>query len=185
MTDTRHPAPRLRPAQAGDAPFLERMLLEAFNWDRPRFTRAALLALPPAAHYVSGRPRAGDLGVVAEDARGRGLGAAWARRFPAEDPGYGHVAPHVPELTLAVVPGQRGRGVGGALLDALVLAAAAAGGAALSLSVEDGNRARRLYEGRGFVRVGREGDADTLLLRLRSASRAAVPPPRTGPRGPC
>ncbi|MFJ4437896.1 GNAT family N-acetyltransferase [Streptomyces sp. NPDC088923] len=189
MTDSRRAAPRLRPAREADAPFLERMLLEAFNWDRPRFTLAGLLALPRAAHYVGGWPRAGDFGVVAEDARGRELGAAWALRFPAGGPGYGHVAPHIPELTLAVDAGARGGGVGGALLDALIPAAEERGCAGLSLSVEDGNRARGLYEGRGFVPVGRTGEANMMLLRtrtrLRSASPAAGPPPRTGPPGPC
>ncbi|EDY43481.1 GNAT family N-acetyltransferase [Streptomyces sp. SPB074] len=218
MTETRQPAFRTRPARGRDTPFLELMLLEAFNWDGPRFTLAGLLAVPGAAHYVTGWRRPGDFGVVAEDTRGHELGAAWARRFPAADPGYGHVAPDIPELTLAVTPGRRGAGVGGTVLDALVLAAAERGCPGLSLRVEDGNRARALYERRGFVPVGREGNADTLLLRLggcvtgrgtgvdsrarvrarpgagaaapprpglRSATPAAVPPPRTGPPGPC
>lgn len=37
---------------------------------------------------------------------------------------------------------------------------------AISLSVEDGNRARALYERLGFRRVGRNGGSDTLLLKL-------------------
>lgn len=37
---------------------------------------------------------------------------------------------------------------------------------AISLSVEDGNRARVLYERLGFVKVGRNGGSDTLLLEF-------------------
>jgi ribosomal protein S18 acetylase RimI-like enzyme len=37
---------------------------------------------------------------------------------------------------------------------------------AISLSVEDGNRARLLYERLGFRKVGRNGGSDTLLLEL-------------------
>ena len=37
--------------------------------------------------------------------------------------------------------------------------------AGLSLSVEDGNPARRLYERVGFEVVGRTGGSDTMLLR--------------------
>ena len=36
----------------------------------------------------------------------------------------------------------------------------------LSLSVEDGNSARRLYESAGFEVVGRNGGSDTMLLRI-------------------
>lgn len=37
---------------------------------------------------------------------------------------------------------------------------------AVSLSVEDGNPARRLYERSGFIKVGRNGNSDTLLLEF-------------------
>ena len=37
---------------------------------------------------------------------------------------------------------------------------------AVSLSVEDGNRARALYERAGFTVVGRNGGSDTMLLAL-------------------
>lgn len=37
---------------------------------------------------------------------------------------------------------------------------------AISLSVEDGNRARALYERLGFRKIGRNGGSDTLLLEL-------------------
>jgi ribosomal protein S18 acetylase RimI-like enzyme len=39
----------------------------------------------------------------------------------------------------------------------------------VSLSVEDGNRARRLYERAGFVVVGRSGTSDTMLVHLPGA----------------
>ncbi|MFD6344809.1 GNAT family N-acetyltransferase [Streptomyces roseolus] len=157
---------RLRPAVAGDAEFLREMLLEAFNWDGPRFGREEILTTPHFAHYVTGWPRPGDFGVVAEDPSGAPVGAVWARTFPADDPGYGHVDPQVPELTVGVLPGHRGRGVGGALLDAVVEMAARSGVDRLSLSVEDGNRAAALYASRGFVTVGRDGDSDTMVLHV-------------------
>jgi GNAT superfamily N-acetyltransferase len=151
------------------------MLLEAFNWDgRPRFTREALLGDPRNAHYVTGWPRAGDFGVVAEDpAGGTPVGAAWARLFPADDRGYGFVAPDVPEVSMAVAAAWRGRGVGRALLRALIGRAAATGVDRLSLSVEDGNPAVRLYTSLGFTPVGRDGDSDTLLLRVPAQPASA------------
>jgi hypothetical protein len=44
--------------------------------------------------------------------------------------------------------------------------AAARGLPGISLSVEDGNRARSLYSRLGFQVVGRSGNSDTMLLRL-------------------
>ncbi|WP_266096023.1 hypothetical protein [Brevibacterium pigmentatum] len=37
---------------------------------------------------------------------------------------------------------------------------------AVSLSVEDGNGAAKLYADHGFVSVGRNGDSDVLVRRL-------------------
>ncbi|MET3802754.1 ribosomal protein S18 acetylase RimI-like enzyme [Clavibacter michiganensis] len=97
---------------------------------------------------------------------GIAVGAAWARLYADDDRGYGFVASDIPELGMAIVPSARGRGVGRALLVALVDAVRASGAPAVSLSVEDGNdRARALYESLGFVPVGREGGSDVLLLR--------------------
>ncbi|MFB0840468.1 MULTISPECIES: GNAT family N-acetyltransferase [unclassified Arthrobacter] len=64
------------------------------------------------------------------------------------------------------LPGHRGRGVGTALMEGLIALASARGLRAISLSVEDGNRARVLYERLGFRKVGRNGGSDTLLLGL-------------------
>ncbi|WP_316316432.1 GNAT family N-acetyltransferase [Clavibacter michiganensis] len=85
----------LRPARADDLPFLEDMLLASMDWrDDGSMTRERMLATPELAHYVSGWPRAGDVGVVAEVA-GDPAGAAWARLYSDDDRGYGFVAPDV------------------------------------------------------------------------------------------
>ena len=73
------------------------------------------------------------------------------------------VAEGIPELTIGVAERARGTGVGSALLAALLDMADERGCGATSLSVEDGNAARRLYERAGFAVVGRNGGSDTLL----------------------
>jgi ribosomal protein S18 acetylase RimI-like enzyme len=154
MTGAGSPDAVLRPARADDLPFLEDMLLASADWrDDGSVTRERMLATPELAHYVSGWPRAGDVGV-------------WARLFADDDRGYGFVSADVPELGMALVASARGRGLGRRILVALVDAVRASGAPAVSLSVEDGNdRARALYESLGFVVVGREGGSDVLLLR--------------------
>jgi ribosomal protein S18 acetylase RimI-like enzyme len=76
------------------------------------------------------------------------------------------LADDIPEVTIGVAPAHRGRGVGSALLAALIEQARVRGHQAISLSVEDGNRARLLYERAGFTAVGRNGDSNTMCLRL-------------------
>jgi len=120
------------------------------------------LARPELAHYVTGWPRPGDMGIVAED--GPPVGAAWLRLLPEQDPGYGFVDEETPELSIGVVPTQRGRGIGLLLLEALIEAARAQRYQALSLSVEPDNPARRLYERHGFQVTGTVDGSLTMLL---------------------
>jgi ribosomal protein S18 acetylase RimI-like enzyme len=156
----------LRDATAEDLPALTDALFQAMNWQGAvRFALPAILADPALAHYVTGWPLPGDFGVVAV-ADSFAVGAAWCRTFTAEDPGYGFVADDVPEASMGVAAALRGRGIGTALLDGLISRARARHLPAISLSVEDGNRARVLYERAGFSVVGREGNSDVMLLRL-------------------
>lgn len=57
-------------------------------------------------------------------------------------------------LLIATHPAARGRGVGGALLDAAIDDAARDGATAIFLEVRRGNPAERLYAARGFHCVG-------------------------------
>ena len=110
--------------------------------------------------------RSGDRGVVAIDESGRRVGAAWYRLFAQDDRSYGFVDERTPEITLAVAPSARGRGLGEALMQALVAAARQEGHPALSLSVEEDNRrALGIYTRLGFRRVGGEDGAWTMLYR--------------------
>ena len=151
----------LRAAQADDLPFLTDMLVAAVNWpsDR-RIPRERILADQSLAHYVTGWPRTGDHGIVAWAGQRR-LGAVWLRVFPCEDPGYGFVSADVPELSIGVVAGHRGQGLGRALLRAMIGAAASP---RISLSVERANPARGLYLSEGFRVVSSGGDSDTMVL---------------------
>jgi GNAT superfamily N-acetyltransferase len=97
------------------------------------------------------------------------VGAAWYRVFDAEEPGYGFVDERTPELAIAVVPSKRGHGIGDALLKALVASARAGGYERLSLSVEPGNPARKLYERHGFAVVDEGAEAWTMVASLASA----------------
>jgi ribosomal protein S18 acetylase RimI-like enzyme len=150
---------RLRPAEPRDADTLLDALCQAVNWSpawKPQ-SRQKVLQNPNFNKYVTDWPRPGDWGVIAEAARP--FGAAWLRLFPADAPGYGFVAPDVPELTIGVLPGWRGHGMGTRLLTALFKGPYDQ----ISLSVERANPARELYVKLGFTTVESGPDADTML----------------------
>jgi GNAT superfamily N-acetyltransferase len=104
--------------------------------------------------------------VIAE-ADGAPVGAAWLRFLPAAEPGYGFVAPDVPELTIGVARDWRGRGVGRALLRALAGQARSAGIGQISLSVERKNFAQKLYRSEGYQVVdASDAHSDTMVKDL-------------------
>lgn len=152
----------LRRGGAQDVRFLRDMLHHAYYWKE----RAPDAGPGPVALYVKAWGRRGDTMVIAID-DGFPVGAAWFRLFTARQPGYGFVDERTPELAIAVVPSARGKGVGSALLEALLSRAREAGHEAISLSVDRNNAgAIRLYEQHGFQRVAETDDSVTMLARL-------------------
>jgi GNAT superfamily N-acetyltransferase len=144
------------------------MLMEAVNWspEWKKKSRDHVLSSPRTAHYVAGWPRDSDLGAIAE-AQGERIAAAWLRFLPADDPGYGFVAPDVPELTIGVAAPWRGRGAGRALLHFIAAQAIGAGIRQISLSVERKNYAQKLYLSEGYRVVdSSDKDSDTMVKDL-------------------
>ena len=174
MTDGKT-AHRLRPGTPDDEGFLWDMLGEAVSWRSrdPGPTREELSSDPALARYVEGWGRPEDAAVVALDpSGGERVGAAWYRLMPQERPGYGFVDAATPEVSIAVVRERRGAGVGKALLGAIIEKARSAGFAALSLSVEEGNPAIRLYERAGFRRLSFHEGAWTMRADLSGVAHA-------------
>jgi ribosomal protein S18 acetylase RimI-like enzyme len=161
------PSIALRPACPDDEPFLTAMLRLAAGW-RTGSAAARLSAADVA--YVRGFGRPGDAGLIAL-CDGAPAGAAWYRLFTRDEGTYGHVADDVPELAIAVRPEARGRGIATLLLDRLLAAAAREGRPGVSLSVEDGNPARRLYDRAGFVVVTSAGGASTMACPAARLAR--------------
>jgi len=157
----------IRPVTADDLPFLRKMMYEAARWnpDWPREPMEEVLAEPILLRYSEGWGRHGDGGVIAE-IEGEPVGAAWYRLFEAGEPGYGFVDEETPELTIAIVPSRRGKGLGEQLLTSLLDQARKEGYARISLSVEPDNPAIRLYEQHGFERVGERAGAWVMRAAL-------------------
>ena len=108
----------------------------------------AAKAVPSVAKYLVGWQRPGDFGFVAEQNH-EIIGAAWARRFSAEELRIPYGDEEAPKVSIGVKPNARGQGVGEKLMRALIDEAAGSG-LGLCLSVRSENPARRLYERLGF-----------------------------------
>ncbi|MCL2422867.1 MAG: GNAT family N-acetyltransferase [Micrococcales bacterium] len=130
--------------------------------DRPP---VEILDEPMLQRYLEGfGHEAGDLAVAA-DQDGTVVGVAWSRMLGGDLPGYGYVDDDTPELAVAVLPDQRGKGLGGRLVGALMVELAKAGFAQVSLSVDKTNPAQRLYQRLGFVTVRHDEDDDLVMVR--------------------
>ena len=159
------------PVGSDDLPLLRAMLYEAAFW-RPGTAlppKAEALRDPTLAVYLEEWGRPGDHGLVASVV-GREAGAVWVRRFDERRHGYGFVDPDTPELTLAVAAPFRRRGIARCLLNAIVADQRLTGTARLSLSVEDDNPARALYEDEGFVTHSTADGSRTMLRTLHTGS---------------
>lgn len=161
----------VRTATAADLPTLTTAWHEAAFWRPDQLDRRpdieTALGIAEVRRYLWEPEREGDIAVVAT-VEGAGVGGAWARRFPVEEPGYGFVDETTPELGVGVVRGWRGRGIGRALLSALLVEAAEHDYEQLSLSVEWDNPSRHLYQQLGWRDVGIVDDAFTMIRPTRA-----------------
>ena len=132
----------IRPATQDDAEFLKTMLYESARWnpDWPREPIAEVLDDP--------------------------VRRRWYRQFTEAEPGFGFVDEKTPELSVAVQPLHRRKGIGGTLLRAAMVQAREEGFQTLSLSVAVHNRSRMMYQRVGFEKVGEQGDHWTMLVNL-------------------
>ncbi len=171
---------RLRPGTPEDEGFLWGMLREAISW-RPGGPGPAMeevFSNPELARYVEGWGRPRDAAVIAFDpVGGERVGAAWYRLMPPDDPGYGFVDASTPEVSIAVVSGRRGAGIGKALLGAAMDTARSSGFASLSLGVEEGNPAVSLYECVGFRKVSPTAGAWTMRVYLSGGAHTTPQEP--------
>jgi ribosomal protein S18 acetylase RimI-like enzyme len=137
---------RLRSATAEDAAFVVEMARHACiieDWPLPD---------PDSEEVRSLLPPNGEVPIIATDDAGSRLGAGWTFHndppLRLDDVGFS-----IPELCIGVAPGQRGRGIGGQLLDALFTRCAETH-RAMCTNVHVRNPSQHLYQRRGFRFVG-------------------------------
>ena len=151
----------LRLLTPDDQTFIWKMLLAAIYPPDPSWTEERIRSIQQLAGYaLAWGEQPGDFGLALLEGS-KPVGACWARFHSPDAPGYGFVALDVPELSIALAPEARGRGLGKALLQAL-LRMAEPRCRAVSLSVRQDNPALHLYEQLGFKHVETIGDSFTM-----------------------
>ena len=155
----------IRRGNRQDVRFLKDMLRHAFYWRSGGATEDSSLW-----RYVSGWGRRGDASVVALEG-GFPIGAAWFRLFSRDEPGFGFVDEETPEISIAVVPSRRGRGIGSELMDSLIELATEQGYSGLSLSAANDSPAMHVFEKQGFEKVEQTDGSWTMRLNLKQPER--------------
>jgi ribosomal protein S18 acetylase RimI-like enzyme len=156
---------QLREASAADQDFIEKMAyLAGFPFAEghdPSFEEGIREDwLQP--YFKNFGEKEGDVGLIAEDADGRPIGAAWFRTYGDKNSGT-DIPVH--ELSIAVAKDEQGKKVGRALLALLMEAAKASGVDRLGLQVAPENRrAIALYEKLGFSAMGKTEDGENLMV---------------------
>lgn len=154
------PAPnvRLHSATTEDAAFIVEMARHACvieDWPLPDAGSEDTQSLLPTS---------ADTAVVAADATGVKVGAVWTFRHDppllVDTDGVS-----LPEITIAVAPKMRGKGVGGALLDELIVRCTGKY-KALTLNVHQRNPAAHLYKRKGFRVTGQERGTLGIAMRM-------------------
>jgi ribosomal protein S18 acetylase RimI-like enzyme len=153
--------PTIRLLTPIDEPFLWEMLYQAIYIPagQPLPSRD-IIQEPELARYVQGWGKLSDRGFLALNAiTNQPIGAIWVRLFSIEAPGYGYVDEHSPELAMAVLPGDRGQGIGTQLLTMLIDSYP---NESFCLSVSKGNPVVRLYRQFGFAIVANANGSMTM-----------------------
>jgi ribosomal protein S18 acetylase RimI-like enzyme len=168
----------IRPIRRGDEEFLREMLYYALyvppgSEPLPR----SIIDQPEISRYVQSWGRPGDEGVIAvydperlpvgaapvgaAPVGAAPVGAAWIRLLTGVNRGYGYLDDETPELSMAVLPHHRGKGIGTLMLKNLFREIAGRY-PAISLSVSKSNPAVNLYRRLGFE--ARSSDLDSLTM---------------------
>lgn len=148
----------VRAMNADDSALREQALLDNINRAAEVHSAEDLHKDPMLKAYTEFDPSRGDYGVVLYNDT-HVVGVAWLQFIR----GYGFVADDIPELAVNVHADHRGQGVGTFMINHLANYVREQGWKGVSLSVERGNPARRLYARHNFVAQNARG---TMLLML-------------------
>lgn len=141
----------IRQMTTEEYPLLEIFLYEAiFQRSHEPKLPPSVINQPDLAVFIADFGRLHDYCLVAE-CNGELVGAVWIRILAGDTKGFGHVDDQTPEFALSVLPDHRGKGIGTALMKAMLDYVHDKAYPKVSLAVQKDNYAHRLYSKLGFV----------------------------------
>ena len=139
-----------KPIDESETLFLEDMLYYAIYAGEGTPPSKGIIYEPNLYKYIEKWNDDKDIGyIIIDDGTEQKLGAVWIREFDESNQGYGYIDDSTPELSIAIYPEYRGKGLGTALMNHLI-SQLPSNIKSISLSVDTNNPAKRLYERLGF-----------------------------------
>ena len=158
----------IRPLTKTDEPLLWEMLYQAiYVPESSKRPPRDIVYEPELAKYVQNWGCPGDIGWAALNKAKQPIGAAWLRLLTGDNKGYGYIDDKTPELSIAVLPAYRGKGIGTSLLSRLLIETQSHF-ASISLSASPDNPALWLYRRLGFEVVGENDGSLTMKISLEN-----------------
>lgn len=156
----------IRQIQPSEQHLLKNFLYEAiFQKDETKLLPKEIIEQPELKIYIDDFGKQGDLCLVA-DLNGELIGAVWTRIFSDKTKGFGYVDDNSPELSISLFKEYRNRGIGTALMKAVLELLRNKGYKKVSLSVQKDNYAYRMYQNLGFEVVKEDQEDYVMVCRL-------------------
>ena len=153
----------IRPINPNETPILKDFIYEAiFQREGDEPVHRSVAERPEVAVYIKDFGKEDDSCLVSV-VDGRIVGAVWTRILSGEIKGFGNVDEHTPEFAISLYREYRGKGIGTALMLAMLKLLREKGYAQTSLAVQKDNYAVGMYKKVGFSIV-RENEQEYIML---------------------
>ncbi len=153
----------IREMKPSEYPQLDEFLYNAiFQRDSENLLPKSVTKQPELLVYIKDFGRTDDHCLVAECGQ-KLVGAVWTRILSGEVKGFGNIDESTPEFAISLIEGYRNKGIGTALMKAMINLLTKKGYKQTSLAVQKDNYAVRMYKAIGFSIVD-ENDEEYIMV---------------------
>ena len=133
-----------------------------FQRDSENLAPRTIIQEPGVWAYIDGFNTKKDDHCLVAEVDGKIVGAVWVRCID----GYGKVDSKTPEFAISLYPQYRGKGIGTALMRAMLDYLKKSGYTKTSLAVQKDNYAVKMYKNVGFETIGENEEGFIMVCKL-------------------